>query len=121
MIALFGRDCGLVAWLHDSGNIFDRDLKFVALVRGGNVFKASDVAWLGPVDYTTLMDRTGLPVAFGNGYPPKGRLAPLQPVQPLKPLKPLQPLRPLTPLTTLPPPVPLGGWSALDFEEYLRS
>ncbi|WP_415927015.1 4-fold beta flower protein [Mesorhizobium argentiipisi] len=121
MIALFGRDCSPVAWLHDSGNIFDQDLKFVALVRGGNVFRAFDVAWLGPVDHTTLMDRTGLPVTFGNGYAPKSRLAPLEPVQPLKPLKPLQPLRPLPPPTPLVPLVPLGGWSALDFDEYLRS
>ncbi|PBB29870.1 hypothetical protein CK224_30175 [Mesorhizobium sp. WSM3862] len=119
MIALFDSDCSLVAWLHDSGNIFDTGLEFVAFVRGGNVFSASNLSWLGPIDYTTLMDRAGRPVTFGSGHAPMSRPDPLQPLNPLKPLRPLRPLKPLTPLNPMTPHVPLGGWSTLSFAEYL--
>ena len=76
MMALFSPNTDLVGWLNDGGFIFDLNLAAVAFVRGEHAFAYPSCSWLGSVEATTLMDRSGKPVAFNPDLAPRGRLPP---------------------------------------------
>ena len=94
MKPLFSSNTDLVGWIAEDGFVFDRRLQPAAFVHNDHAFANPSCSWLGPTEETTLMDRSGKPVAFNPDLAPGGQLTPLQP---LRPLRPLQPLRLLTP------------------------
>lgn len=120
MKAVFDKNCNCVAWYNpSSGMVFDKNVQWVGFVEKNNFF-AKNTNWLGGLYDGTFVDKSGKPVAWIEGYSPRGTF-PLQiPLRPLMPLTPLTPLQPLMPLRPLRPLTPIGGWSRLLWSEYLR-
>lgn len=120
MKAIFNRNCILVGWYDQQNkNVFSRELTWVGFVNN-NYFFAKNGRWLGGFFNGTFVDKIGKPVVWLEGYTPMACNMLLHPLQPLIPLAPLTPLRPLTPLTPLRPLTPLGGWSMMEWNEYLK-
>ncbi len=119
MTPIFDRYVKLSGWF-DGENIFDLNLQWVAFLSDGNFFSSNSLQWLGPFNGGSLLDRNGKPVLWLDGTTPSGTLKPLTPLRPLKPLKPLRPLKPLKPLQPLKPLNPLGGWSTLNWNQWLN-
>jgi len=120
MTPIFDKNVQLAGWF-DGENICDLGLNWVAFLSGDNFFSSKSLGWLGPMHEGSLLDRNGKPVAWLEGASPSGTLRPLTPLQPLRPLTPLQPLRPLNPLQPLRPLDPLGGWSHLEWGQWLNA
>lgn len=118
MNPLYDQRCVLVGWFNGD-HVFDTDLNWVAFRSGNNVFSSSSMAWLGPINDASFQDRYGKPIVWLAGASPSGTLRPLSPMRPLKPLNPLRPLRPLNPFQPLQPLAPLGGWSSLNWQQWL--
>ncbi len=117
MTPLFDKDSNLVAWMAEGlEDIFDPELEWVGIIIEGNLFRASDLAWVGPVQGGNFYDKEGKPYAW-TVKPIEMMLKPLVPLQPLRPLrpKPLKPLKPLTPMKPFTPAEPIGGWSETSF------
>lgn len=118
MTPIFDPHADLLGWF-DGEHVFDTELNWVAFIDDGHVFSADSLEWLGPLHEGSFLDTHGKPVAWLTGSSPSSTLAPLRPLIPLRPLTPLTPLMPLTPLKPLVPLTPLGGWSILDWSEWL--
>ena len=110
MTPIYDRHTELSGWF-DGENIFDLNLNWVAFLNDGNFFSSDSLHWLGPFNEGSLLDRNGKPVLWLDGATPRGAL---------KPFIPLRPLKPLTPLRTLKPLNPLGGWSKLNWDQWLN-
>jgi hypothetical protein len=111
----------LVGWYDQQNrNIFNKDLKWIGFINNGNFFSTS-ARWIGGFMNGTYVDKKGRPVAWIEGSVPVGGNVLIAPITPMVPLCPLTPLRPLTPLTPLRPLTPLGGWSLMDWNEYIES
>lgn len=120
MKAIFNRNCILVGWYEQQNkNVFSREMMWIGFVNN-NYFFARNGRWLGGLINNTYVDKMGKPVAWLEGYSPVGCNMLMQPMQPLLPIQPLTPLRPLTPLTPLHPLIPLGGWSVMEWSEYIN-
>lgn len=119
MTPVFDRHANLVAWF-DGQHLFDLNLEWVAFAHNGHFFSSSTLGWLGPLHQGSLLETNGRPVAWLQDSRPISAVKPLRPLKPLKPLTPLRPLRPLTPLKPLAPLAPLGGWSSMDWDEWLN-
>jgi len=120
MTPIFDQNVQLSGWF-DGENIFDLNLEWVAFHSDGHFFSADTLNWLGPMNKGALLDQNGKPVAWLEGASVSSTLKPLTPLRPLKPLKPLRPLTPLNPLSPLKPLNPLGGWSTLDWVQWLNA
>lgn len=120
MTPIFDKHVQLSGWF-DGENIFDLYLNWVAFLSGGNLFSSITLSWLGPMNEGSFLDINGKPVAWLYGTSPSGSLKPLQPLKPLKPLTPLKPLKPLNPLRPLKPLSPLGGWSTLEWSQWINT
>lgn len=119
MKAIFDKNTRCVGWINeDSLMVFSTDMGWVGFIRDSYFFSSS-LLWLGGLFDGSFVDRSGKPVAWVSGFRPKGRMPLFRPLKPLRPLTPLRPLRPLTPLSPLLPLTPLGGWSNLDWNEYI--
>ena len=120
MKGIFDKNCFMTGWIDQvSMMIFNMDMKWIAYVVEGNVFSTSQ-SLLGAYIKGTFVDKKGHPVAWVEGaHPiPTGVLSrPLTPLKPLSPLTPLMPLRPLQPLRPL---TPVGGWSLLNWNDYIN-
>lgn len=117
MKAIFDRDCKCVGWYNENdGMIYDTEMKWIGFISRNNFFSTNTI-WLGGFFQGSMVDKQGRVVAWVEGNRPQGTL-PLQ--CPLRPLKPLTPLRPLRPLRPLKPLMPLGGWSRLNWREYIN-
>lgn len=115
MNAIFDKNCRHVGWINQKDQmIFDTNMRWLGFIKNKYVF-TSACRWVGGWIEGTLVDPSGRPVAWEQGYIPRGTLALVRPMTPLRPLIPLTPLRPLTPLTPLVPLTPLGGWSKLEW------
>ncbi len=120
MKAIFNRNCILVGWYDQQNkNVFSKDMVWIGFVNQ-NYFFLKNSRWLGGFVSGTFVDKMGRPVAWIEGCNPVGCHMLMMPLTPLIPLTPLTPLRPLTPLTPLRPLTPLGGWSRMDWNEYVR-
>lgn len=117
MTPIFDSNAALVGWF-DGHNIFDADLRWIAFSVSGQVFSAESLAWLGPLNGTSFLDRNGKPVGWLEGSTPKGAPPSPVPLTPLRPLAPLRPNRPVQPITPIRPLVPLGGWSPQRWESW---
>lgn len=118
MTPIFDKGSNVVAWFNGE-HVFDADLNWVAFVRNGHVFSAASHEWLGPIREGSFQDTSGRPVGWLQGSQPSGGLRPLSPLRPLQPLTPLRPLQPLMPLRPLQPLTPLGGWSTIEWGQYI--
>ncbi len=118
MTPVFDSGANHVAWF-DGHHFFDLHQNWVAYAANGHVFSSASNTWLGPFHSGSLLDRNGKPVGWLQNTTPSGTLKPLKPLSPFKPLKPLRPLRPLQPLKPLRPLQPLGGWSEMQFAQWL--
>lgn len=121
MKAIFNRNCILVGWYDQQRKyVFSKELVWIGFVYKGYFFNIYG-RWLGGLIRGTYVDRIGKPVAWIEGYVPVGGNALVSPTIPSIPMMPLTPIRPLMPLMPLRPLTPLGGWSLLDWNEYIRS
>jgi len=119
--AIFNRNCILIAWFEPQNkNVFSKEMFWIGFVDNAYFFSAS-AKWLGGCINGTFVDKNGRPVAWIEGSTPVGVNVLRPPMVPMVPMHPLTPLRPLTPLTPLRPLIPLGGWSPLDWNEYIKS
>lgn len=118
MTPIFDQSTQHVGWCRD-GKVFDLDLNWVAFHRGGHLFSARDLAWLGPFVEGSLIDRGGQVVAWLAGSVPNGVDQPRPPPLPARPMSPLRPVRPIAPRRPLFPRFPKRGWSALSWERWL--
>lgn len=121
MRAIYNKNCEIVGWYEPQRkNVFGREMQWIGFVKNGYFF-SKNARWIGALVDGVYVDKQGRPVAWIAGNTPRRTnalrtpLAPLVPLQPLTPLRPLIPLRPLRPLT------PLGGWSQLEWDEYIKS
>ncbi len=117
MIAIYDTNSLLVGWASDDyKNIFSPGMQWVGFMTNANVFKSSNLSWVGPFSGGNYYDINGKPFAWSNKSvnPMSKPPSPLRPLKPLKPLRPLKPLNPMKPLKLLPP---LGGWSQFSFQK----
>lgn len=120
MKAIFNKNCILVGWYDQRNrNVFNKELMWIGFM-DNNYFFAIDRRWLGGVVNGTYVDKSGKPVAFIEGYSPIGCNKLMQPGMPYVPLHPMIPLRPLKPITPFRPLTPLGGWSKIEWDEYIN-
>ncbi|GJD51019.1 hypothetical protein OPKNFCMD_3770 [Methylobacterium crusticola] len=119
MEPLFSASCDLVGWITVGKAIWDNQMAYVAYIAGDHAWSSETDAWLGPVDGTTCMDRSGRPVAWSPARAVGGRSAPIAPARPMRPARPMTPMRPIAPRRPLFPATPGGGWSQLDFGAWL--
>jgi 4-fold beta flower protein len=113
---LFDRDRKPVGWT-DGRYVFDCDSNWVAFATQGHAFSASDLAWLGPVDGHSYLDRRGKVVAWSPlRRPVNSRVA----TRPGRPIRPTTPPKPLVGGSRQPgePVPPIGGWSGQSFDEW---
>ncbi len=121
MKAIFNRNCVLVGWYESQKkNVFSKEMQWIGFINNGYFFSKS-ARWLGGFINGTYVDKKGRPVAWIEGSIPFGVNVLMAPTIPMVPLCPLTPLHPLTPLTPLRPLTPIGGWSTLDWNEYIKS
>lgn len=119
MTPIFNKSCLCVGWCNTEGMVFSNSLKWIGFVVDQSFF-SNNLKWLGGLINGTFIDKKGKPVAWLQGFQPKGANVfspttyPVRPIAPIRPIRPLQPLKPLKPLT------PLGGWSTLDWNSYLE-
>ena len=118
MTPIYDKNVQLSAWF-DGEHIFDLNLNWVAFLSSGHFFAANALIWLGVMHDGALLDRNGQPVAWLEGAIPKGALKPNKPMTPRKPLPPKKPLYPGLPLPPGRPLTPMGGWSALEWQQWL--
>jgi hypothetical protein len=106
-------------WL-DGNNVFDPSWRWIAFLHADNIYSATSLHWLGSLNEGSVRDRSGKPVAWLEGASPTRGVAPPPPgAAPQKPVTPFVTQRSPVPR---PPPIPLtplGGWSPLDWEEWL--
>ena len=121
MLPLFDQETELVGWLNaNDGNVFDTEVQWVAFVQNGHAWSAETGNWLGAVNGITMLDQDGRPVAWSTEQAPKGTMKPPTPPPPMMPLKPLTPLNPFNPLQPMHPLIPIGGWSDMSWEEWIK-
>lgn len=121
MKAIFNRNCVLVGWYDPQDkNVFSKEMQWVGFVNNGYFFSES-ARWLGGFVNGTYVDKKGRPIAWIEGSAPIGVNVLVVPMMPTVPLRPLTPPRPLIPLIPLRPLTPLGGWSVLEWNEYIKS
>lgn len=118
MTPIFNRSCMCVGWYNAEGMVFNTNLHWLGFVINMNFF-STELKWLGGLVNGSFVDKIGKPVAWLQGFQPKGTNVLLSPVRPIRPIAPLRPIKPLQPLKPLKPLTPLGGWSVLDWNEYL--
>lgn len=87
-------------------------MRWVAFIDSGDAFSVRG-QWLGPFN-GSFLDVHGRPILWNDEIEIESELPPLQPLAPLTPLTPILPLRPLNPI------VPLGGWSTIPFDRWIR-
>ena len=121
MKAIFNKNCMLVGLYEpQNNNVFNKDMQWIGFVSNRNFFLKS-TRWLGGFVNGTFVDKKGRPVAWIEGSVPIGVNILVPPMIPMPPLCPITPLRPLCPMPPLRPITPLGGWSVLDWNEYIKS
>lgn len=121
MKAIFNKNCILVGWYDPQRkNVFGREMQWIGFVNNIYFF-SKNASWLGGFVNGVYVDRQGRPVAWIDGSRPRRINALMTPMTPSVPLYPLIPLRPLTPLRPLQPLNPLGGWSPLEWDEYINN
>ena len=121
MKAIYNKKSMLVGWYDQQNkNVFNKEMQWVGFVRDNGFFSVS-ARWIGGYFNGSFVDKKGKPVAWISGNVPVGTSVLLVPMTPLIPLRPLTPLRPLEPLHPLIPMTPLGGWSSLEWKDYLNS
>jgi hypothetical protein len=108
----------LTAWVDDDGYIFSTNFEWIAFVEKDYVF-SNNCRWLGGLYKGTIIDKDGRPVAWLENTIPQSTTSLLAPPIPLTPLSPLAPLNPLMPLKPLVPLTPLGGWSELNWKNFI--
>lgn len=119
MKAIFNKNCILVGWYDQKNkNVFSKELVWIGFTLNQYFFNLNR-QWLGGIVNGTCVDKTGKPVAFIEGYAPIGCNKLMRPGMPYMPLRPLTPLCPLRPMTPLRPLMPLGGWSKIEWNEYI--
>lgn len=119
MTALFDRHSHLVGWFRESDEkIFDTHMHWVAFVRNGYVFNPHS-HWLGGYKNETIVDQSGKAVAWLRGHSPHSTTRLPRPAIPARPAMPATPARPATPATPAIPSTPAGGWSNLDWENFI--
>lgn len=117
---LFNNVCTHVGWIDQGRYLFDRDMNWVAYIERNNGWSCTTNEWLGPVNGTICMDRSGRVVSWGIGQKLIGD--PFNHRKPAPPRMPNPPQSHLRPMLTTPPipAAPLGGWSVLSFEDWLN-
>lgn len=92
MKAIFDRNCNCVGWYNESSQmVFDTETRWIGFVNQSYFF-SSHTNWLGALINGTLVDRSGKPVAWVQGYCPRASARLQCPVTPLRPLRPLTPM-----------------------------
>ena len=120
MKAIFNKNCMIVGWYDPQNkNVFNKELQWIGFINDSYFFSES-IHWIGGFVKGTFVDKNGRPVAWIEGSIPTSANKLSQPITPIKPLSPLTPLRPLLPLVPLRPLTPIGGWSELEWKEYLK-
>ena len=120
MKAIYNKNSELVGWYEpQKKNVFGKEMQWIGFVKN-DYFFSRNARWIGALVNGVYVDKQGRPVAWTAGSIPR-RTNPLGvPMTPMVPLYPLPPLRPLTPLRPLQPLIPLGGWSLLEWDEYIK-
>ena len=119
MKPIYDKYVQLSAWF-DGENMFDCELNWVAFLSNGHFFAANDLAWLGAMRKGSVLDQSGQPVAWLEGASPRSALKPTNPMTPRRPLPPKRPLYPVMPLPPGQPLTPAGGWSRLEWIQWLN-
>lgn len=120
MKAIFNKNCVLVGWYETQNkNVFNNDMQWIGFINNGYFFSKT-AHWLGGFINGTYVDVKGRPVAWNEGSTPVGVNILPAPIVPMIPLQPLSPLHPLKPLTPMRPLIPLGGWSELEWNDYIN-
>lgn len=120
MQPLFSPRCDLVGWMDAQQHVFDPHMEFIAFVVRGQAWSANSLAWLGPATGTTLYDRTLRPVAWNPRQTIGGAPAAMVPPQPMRPARPMRPQMRLSPRPPMFPAAPPGGFSKLEFRQWLE-
>lgn len=118
MIPIFEKNCVCVGWYNTDGMVFGTNLQWLGFVRD-KYFFSMELSWLGALANGTFVDKNGKPVAWLQGFQPKGTAHLVHPVRPIRPITPIRPIRPLQPLKPLKPLTPLGGWSEFSWNNYI--
>ncbi len=106
MQAIIDKNCDLVGWLNGN-HLFNTNMDWIAFHTNNHFFSADNLNWLGAFNSGTLLDTNGKVVAWIMGTSPQGTM------RPMRPMRPMTPMRPMRPMT------PMGGWSNLNFNQWL--
>lgn len=121
MKAIYNKNNSLVGWYDQKQDyVFSKDLIWIGFIENGNFF-SGNLEWIGGLKKGTFLDKQGHPIGWIDGSLPLESENLKQPLTPKRKKPPLKPLAPLQPLQSLPPLPPLGGWSKLDWNEYIKS
>lgn len=120
MEPLFNKDLKLVGWLAPDEYIFDKDMKWVAYIANHNIWSSETDHWLGPIHGATCYDQLGKPIAWGPKEFLSGIAKPMRPIKPIEKPAPKRNFRPAEPSRPGKPLRPMGGWSRLSFDEWLK-
>ena len=120
MTPVFEKNALHAGWLEESsGNLFSADMRWSGFVYAGNVYTA-DGQWLGGFREGTFLDLLGKPVAWLQGFHPRGSGALPEAVIPPAWSEPAAPaFRPCPAFVAVPEP-PATGWSELTWRGYLK-
>jgi len=115
MEPIFNSRGQVVGWLKGD-LVLDRNNRYRALVRNGNVFSFRG-AHLGTFDSGFFRDKSGHCVSFLKG----AQGGPITPITQISPIPPIPPVAPIAPIPPIPPIPPIGSlsWSYQDWEGFL--
>lgn len=121
MNPLFDQNCNLIGWVDPGNHIFDTNMDWVAYISNGHAWSANSGNWIGPVDGLNCLDINGKPIAWNPDQPVVGTMRPMTPMRAMRSMTPMRPMRPMTPMRPMRPMTPMGGWSTLNWDEWLNT
>jgi hypothetical protein len=117
MIPLFDKDAVQVGWASDDfGDIFNFEMDWVGFTFGGDAWRVSDVAWVGPIIERNIYDRSGAPIVWSNDNV-ASQLPVTTPDKPFKPTEPVKHMKLLRQEFVRVLPAPDRGWSEIAFDK----
>ena len=63
---LFDCNCELIGWIEPDCHIFDTNMNWIAYISGGHAWSSNSGNWIGPVNGTTCLDRSGSVFAWSE-------------------------------------------------------
>ena len=120
MEPLYNKELEHVGWLQPGRYIYDTQGNCIAYISNNNIFSIKKDCWLGPIRGFTCFDHLGKPVAWNHREFPMGIPKPVQPKKVIK-RKPIdKTFIPNAPKAPEKPLRPIGGWSKMTWEAWLK-